>query len=124
MGTDGRVYCAAAAGRAVRYASACPGRHRNGIRTGSLWIPVRTAVSDLSENDGIHLRYAIALDVLRTHCMGRRTVSHFRCCADAIHLSMFLAGAITNAIPGIILHLILVPLIVIAMERAKLIPEE
>ena len=36
--------------------------------------------------------------------------------------SMFLAGAIPNAIPGIILHLILVPLIVIAMERAKLIP--
>ena len=38
--------------------------------------------------------------------------------------SMFLAGAITNAIPGIILHLILVPLIVIARQRAKLIPEE
>ena len=38
--------------------------------------------------------------------------------------SMFLAGAITNAIPGIILHIILIPLIVIAMERAKLIPEE
>ena len=37
---------------------------------------------------------------------------------------MFLAGAITNAIPGIFLHLILVSLIVIAMERAKLIPEE
>ena len=31
MGTDGRIYCAAASGRAVRYAGACAGRHRNGI---------------------------------------------------------------------------------------------
>lgn len=36
----------------------------------------------------------------------------------------FLAGAITNAIPGIILHIILIPLIVIALQKAKLIPEK
>ena len=34
--------------------------------------------------------------------------------------AMFLAGAVTNAVPGIILHLILIPLIVVAMERAGL----
>ena len=34
--------------------------------------------------------------------------------------AMFLAGAVTNAVPGIILHLILIPLIVTAMERAGL----
>ena len=34
--------------------------------------------------------------------------------------AMFLAGAITNAIPGIILHLILIPILVIALERAGL----
>ena len=34
--------------------------------------------------------------------------------------AMFLAGAVTNAVPGIILHLILIPLIVAAMERAGL----
>ncbi len=34
--------------------------------------------------------------------------------------AMFLAGAITNAIPGIILHLILIPILVIAMEKAGL----
>ncbi|MBR2822076.1 MAG: ECF transporter S component [Clostridia bacterium] len=34
--------------------------------------------------------------------------------------ALFLAGAITNAIPGIILHLALIPLLVIAMERAGL----
>jgi thiamine transporter ThiT len=34
--------------------------------------------------------------------------------------AMFLAGAITNAIPGIILQLILIPVLVIAMERAGL----
>ncbi len=32
----------------------------------------------------------------------------------------FIAGAVTNAIPGIILHIALVPLIVIALKRAKL----
>ena len=35
-------------------------------------------------------------------------------------MSAFIAGAVTNAIPGIILHLILIPVIVIAMERAGL----
>ena len=34
--------------------------------------------------------------------------------------ALFLAGAFTNAIPGIILHLALIPVIVIAMERAGL----
>ncbi len=34
--------------------------------------------------------------------------------------ALFLAGAITNALPGIILHLILIPILVIAMERAGL----
>ena len=33
---------------------------------------------------------------------------------------MFLAGAVTNAVPGIILHLALIPVLVIAMERAGL----
>ncbi len=34
--------------------------------------------------------------------------------------AMFIAGAITKAVPGIILHLVLVPVIVMAMERAGL----
>ena len=34
--------------------------------------------------------------------------------------ALFLAGAITNAIPGIILHLALIPLLVMAMNRAGL----
>ena len=38
--------------------------------------------------------------------------------------SAFIAGAITNAIPGIILHIVLVPAIVIAMKRAKLMLNE
>ena len=32
--------------------------------------------------------------------------------------ALFLAGAITNAIPGIILQLVLIPILVVAMERA------
>ena len=35
---------------------------------------------------------------------------------------MFLAGAFTNAVPGIILHLLLVPVIVLALQKAKLLP--
>ena len=34
--------------------------------------------------------------------------------------ALFLAGAVTNAIPGIILHLALIPVLVIAMDRAGL----
>ena len=33
---------------------------------------------------------------------------------------MFLAGALLNAVPGIVLHIVLIPLLVIAMERAGL----
>ena len=34
--------------------------------------------------------------------------------------ALFIAGAVTNAIPGIIMHLILIPILVIVMERAGL----
>ena len=34
--------------------------------------------------------------------------------------ALFLAGAVTNAIPGIIMHLILIPVLVIVMDRAGL----
>lgn len=34
--------------------------------------------------------------------------------------ALFLAGAVTNAVPGILLQLILIPVLVIAMERAGL----
>ena len=36
----------------------------------------------------------------------------------------FLAGAVTTAIPGMILHIILIPLIVIALRRAKFMQNE
>lgn len=34
--------------------------------------------------------------------------------------ALFLAGALTNAVPGIILHIVLIPVLVMAMERAGL----
>ena len=34
--------------------------------------------------------------------------------------SAFLAGAVTDAVPGIVLQLVLIPLVVMAMERAGL----
>lgn len=34
--------------------------------------------------------------------------------------SAFLAGAVLNAIPGIILHIVLIPVLVLVMEKAKL----
>ncbi len=36
-------------------------------------------------------------------------------------LSAFWAGAVANAVPGIIIQIVLIPLIVIALEKAKLI---
>jgi len=39
---------------------------------------------------------------------------------SAFTWAAFLAGAVTNAIPGIILHIVLIPIIVMAMERAGL----
>ncbi len=36
--------------------------------------------------------------------------------------SVFLAGAVTSAVPGILLHILLVPLIILAMKKAKIIP--
>ena len=34
--------------------------------------------------------------------------------------ALFLAGAVTNALPGIIMHLILIPAVVAVMEKAGL----
>lgn len=36
----------------------------------------------------------------------------------------FIGGAITGAVPGIICHIVLIPLIILALDRANLIPEE
>ncbi len=43
--------------------------------------------------------------------------------ASSFTFSAFIAGAITGAIPGIICHIIIVPLIFIALKRAKFLPE-
>lgn len=40
--------------------------------------------------------------------------------ADSFTWSLFISGAVVGAIPGIIMHIVLIPVIVIAMERAGL----
>ena len=39
-----------------------------------------------------------------------------------ILLAAFIAGAFTNAVPGIIVQLVLIPLIMFALDKAKLLP--
>lgn len=41
--------------------------------------------------------------------------------ATEFPLSAFVAGAVTNAVPGIILHIVLIPILVIALKKAKLV---
>ena len=43
---------------------------------------------------------------------------------SAFTMKAFLAGAITTAVPGIILQLVLIPVVVMVLEKAKLIPED
>ncbi len=38
--------------------------------------------------------------------------------------SAFWAGAVANAVPGIILHIVLVPVVIIALEKAKVIQND
>lgn len=40
----------------------------------------------------------------------------------AFSFSIFIAGAFINAVPGIILHILLIPALIIALEKAGLIP--
>jgi len=42
--------------------------------------------------------------------------------ANGFTLGMFVTGAILNAIPGIILQLVLIPFIMVTLHRAKLVP--
>ena len=39
-------------------------------------------------------------------------------------LAAFWTGAIVNAIPGIIVQIILIPMVVIVLEKAKLMPNK
>lgn len=41
---------------------------------------------------------------------------------SAFTIQMFVAGALLNAIPGIILQLVLIPAAMVALDRAKLVP--
>ena len=40
---------------------------------------------------------------------------------SAFTWSAFMAGALLNAIPGIILHIVLIPILVMALKRAKVL---
>ena len=40
---------------------------------------------------------------------------------SAFTWSVFMAGALLNAIPGIILHIVLIPILVMALKRAKVL---
>ena len=42
--------------------------------------------------------------------------------AKPFTIALFLAGAFVNAWPGILVQLVLVPLVVVALEKAKLLP--
>ena len=42
---------------------------------------------------------------------------------EGFTMAAFVAGAFTNAIPGIILQLIAIPVVVLALQRTKLIPQ-
>ncbi|OUQ80689.1 ECF transporter S component [Flavonifractor sp. An100] len=42
---------------------------------------------------------------------------------DSFTFAAFIAGAFTNAIPGIILQLIAVPVLVLTLQKAKLVPQ-
>ena len=44
--------------------------------------------------------------------------------ADAFGMAAFWAGAVTNAIPGIVLQIVLIPLLVMVLEKTRLIPGE
>lgn len=44
--------------------------------------------------------------------------------ATEFTFAAFIAGAITNAIPGIIVHIILIPVIIMALKKAKLMLNE
>ncbi len=41
---------------------------------------------------------------------------------DGFTLKMFISGALLNAIPGILLQLVLIPIIMVALKKAKLVP--
>lgn len=42
---------------------------------------------------------------------------------EGFTFAAFIAGAFTNAIPGIILHLVAIPVVVLALQKAKLIAQ-
>ena len=44
--------------------------------------------------------------------------------AQSFTMAAFISGALLTAIPGILLQLVLVPLLVTALERAKVMPHE
>lgn len=43
--------------------------------------------------------------------------------SSSFTLSMFMSGAFITAVPGIILHIVLIPIIVIALQRAKVMKD-
>jgi riboflavin transporter FmnP len=72
----------------------------------------------------------IYLTLISSMLLGRivwgiaRVVLTFAPDAKNFTWAMFMSGAFINAVPGIILHIVLVPLVVIALDRARLMLNE
>lgn len=54
---------------------------------------------------------------------GLVSVALYGLMGNAFTFKMFLAGAFVNAVPGIILHLVLIPAVMLALEKAGLLKE-
>jgi len=70
----------------------------------------------------LHKKCSVYLSLVTAMIMGRLVwgISMFVCMGfdmEKFGFSAFLAGAVTNAIPGIILQLVLIPILVITLDK-------
>ncbi len=76
--------------------------------------------SRLPDNPGLIWAELLTAMILGRVVWGAARLAIAGVTGNAFTWTLFISGAVTTAIPGIILHLVLIPILVIAMERAGL----
>lgn len=101
-----------------------PYGNRDGLRAGGLRRDSRDSLQKTAENHSRHLHLPDRSYAYRARCLGAVMTVIAGVSQVQFSFQAFLAGAFLNAMPGIICHLILVPIIIVALQKAHFINYE
>ena len=96
------------------------------LMVGPLLLSIAAALGMTNVQIGVMAVFNLVIGLIVSMILGRLVWGAAKwlllgLAGKAFTLEMFLAGAVLNAVPGIILHIVLIPVLIMALEKAGVI---